>query len=477
MQFDSSRDSRALSLDDCGNLARSLAAQPVVRLAPTNLGLPPRLTLADSDSQCDCACRMVESEEPVLLKAPVSFYLELTPSCNNRCHACGNVFVEQGTDRRLRDLASPLSVAEWEQILTKIRPFTHRLKLTGGEPTLHPGFDSIVALVANHRLPFTLLSNGRWSEPERIVQLLKRVPVFQGLLISLHGPSPESHEAFTCVDGSFIGALSSVRMAREAGLPVNLSCVITHHNWNQVAEVVEMAQGLGASGVIFNRYLGHHAAGLTASAAELRSAVHTITRLWATGHNVKLGNCVPQCFAHTGQAGCLAGLAFFTIDPWGKVRPCNHAPLVAGDLLHEPVEQIWHSPHMAHWRSLTPSQCTDCSLVTSCQGGCRAQALILGRDADPLIDCPSGPATVPLPTELTFYAQARPMASYVNRAEAFGAILISGNRLYPVRHDMEGVLDMLNGQFTLEQIDAAHGANGLSLVGSLFQHGMLQFME
>jgi hypothetical protein len=79
--------------------------------------------------------------------------------------------------------------------------------------------------------------------------------------------------------------------------------------------------------------------------------------------------------------------------------------------------------------------------------------------------------------ELTFYAQARPMGSYVNQAEAFGAILISGNRLHPVGRNMQGVLDMLNGQFTLEQIDAAHGANGLSLVGSLFQHGMLQFVE
>jgi hypothetical protein len=69
------------------------------------------------------------------------------------------------------------------------------------------------------------------------------------------------------------------------------------------------------------------------------------------------------------------------------------------------------------------------------------------------------------------------MGSYVSRAEAFGAVLVSGNRLYPVDRDMQGVLDMLNGQFTLEQIDAAHGADGLSLVGSLFQHGMLQFVE
>jgi radical SAM protein with 4Fe4S-binding SPASM domain len=477
MLSDSSRESSAPSLDDSGNLARDPASRPVVHLAATNPGLPPRLARTESDSQCDCACRMVESDEPALLRAPISFYLELTPFCNNRCHACGNVFVEQGTDRRLRDIGSPLSGEGWEQILAKIQRYAHRLKLTGGEPTLHPDFEAIVQVVANLKIPFTLLSNGRWRRPERLVQLLKRVPAFQGLLLSLHGPSPASHEAFTCVAGSFREALSSVRMAREAELSVSLSCIITHHNWHQVTEMVVLTRELGADGIVFNRYLGHDVAGLTASAAELRSAVQAINRLRVAGHAVKLGNCLPACFVHTGQAGCLAGLAFFTVDPWGKVRPCNHAPIVAGDLLHQSVEEIWHSPHMARWRSLVPSLCKDCSLVSSCQGGCRAQALILGQDADPLIDGPPCPASVPSPAELTFYAQARPTGNYINRSEAFGAILISGNRLYPVGRDMQGVLDMLNGQFTLEQIDATHGADGLSLVGSLFQHGMLQFVE
>jgi hypothetical protein len=127
MLFDSSRESSAPSLDDCGNLARNLAARPVVRLASTDPGLPPRLAPTESDSQCDCACRVVESEELVLLQTPISFYLELTPFCNNRCHACGNVFVEQGPDRRLRDLGPPLSVEEWEQILAKIQRYAHRL--------------------------------------------------------------------------------------------------------------------------------------------------------------------------------------------------------------------------------------------------------------------------------------------------------------------------------------------------------------
>jgi radical SAM protein with 4Fe4S-binding SPASM domain len=476
MLFDSSGESSAMSLDDCGNLARKLPLQPKVRLASADPGFPPRLALAELGSQCDCACRVVEGEELVLLQTPVSFYLELTPSCNNRCHSCGNVFVEQGTDRKLSNRCSPLSAEEWEQILAKIQPYAHRLKLTGGEPTLHPEFDAIVQLVASHKIPFTVLSNGRWTAPDQFVQLLKHIPTFEGVLVSLHGPSPASHEAFTRVAGSFTEALQGVRTAAEAGLRVSLSCIITHHNWHQVAEMVGLAQQLGAESVVFNRYLGHDIAGLTASTSELRTAVGTITTLREAGHPLKLGNCLPECFIHTGQAGCLAGLAFFTVDPWGQVRPCNHAPMLAGDLLLQSVEEIWHSLEMERWRRLTPSQCRDCPLTASCRGGCRAQALVLGQGADPLIKGPPQAIIVPRPPELTFYAQARPVGHFVNRTEAFGAILISGNRLYPVAHEMQGVLNMLDGRFTLQQIEAAHGTDGLSLVGSLYQHNMLHLV-
>ncbi|RPI57555.1 MAG: hypothetical protein EHM56_03475, partial [Chloroflexi bacterium] len=68
--------------------------------------LPPRLATVECDSQCDCACYALEGDEIPLLSAPISFYLELTPECNNRCPGCGNTIVERGGRAKSGDKAS-----------------------------------------------------------------------------------------------------------------------------------------------------------------------------------------------------------------------------------------------------------------------------------------------------------------------------------------------------------------------------------
>lgn len=72
-------------------------------------------------------------------------------------------------------------------------------------------------------------------------------------------------------------------------------------------------------------------------------------------------------------------------DPWGTVRPCNHAPHTTGNLLVEPLETIWASQTLDTWHNLLPDTCKVCTLLAQCNGGCRADALLRNRDNDPLI--------------------------------------------------------------------------------------------
>jgi radical SAM protein with 4Fe4S-binding SPASM domain len=448
-------------------------AQLEVALVPFDPGLPPRLTPADPDAQCDCACFAMEGEAVPPLRAPVSFYLELTPLCNSNCAGCGNVFTERGSQQKTGITPPPLSAGSWAQILKELKPYAYRLKLTGGEPTIHPEFETIVESVSSLQIPFTLFTNGRWQAPERLCSLLNCISCFDGFLVSLHGPTPTAHEAFTGQPGSFAETLTSIRMAIKAKLPVSLSCVITRHNWHLAEEMLKTATQLGADSVVFNRYLGPPTTGLAAGPEELRAAVRSIRALRAAGEHVKFGNCLPACFAPTDQAGCLAGIAFFTVDPWGQARPCNHASLVCGSLVQQSVETIWHSPVMGRWRALYAAQCESCAAFADCRGGCRAQALAYDQEADPLM----GPALHSPPerprVRWAFYDQARPVARFARRTEAFGLLLISGNQLFPVSYDRQPIVDTLDGQTTLQQIQAAHGTSGLALVASLYQRGMI----
>lgn len=439
-----------------------------VRLVPYDPRLPPRLAPADPVSQCDCACCAVEGQDVPALSAPVSFYLELTPLCNNHCPGCGNAFVRRGFK------SPPLSADQWAQVLQGLRRHAYRLKLTGGEPTLHPQFESIVIHVASHGVPFTLFSNGRWPEPDRLVRLLEGVPTFEGFLLSLHGPDPASHELFTGTAGSFAQTVANMRKASAAGLPSSLSCIITGRNWHRVDEMLGLARTTGASSVVFNRYIGPPIAGLTASAEELHTALCQIGALRAGGHPVKFGNGLPTCFAYAGQAACLAGRAFLTVDPWAQVRPCNHSPLHCGNLLHTSVEEIWASPRLDSWRDWQPARCQACASFPTCRGGCQAQALSLGLEADPLVGPRSPVGSSSLPAELLLYAQAQAVGRYTRRPEAFGSLLMSGNRLFPVGHEIQDALDMLDGRSTLQDIEAVHGPPALALVASLYQEGMVE---
>jgi radical SAM protein with 4Fe4S-binding SPASM domain len=241
--------------------------------------------------------------------------------------------------------------------------------------------------------------------------------------------------------------------------------------------MLDLARQIGASSVVFNRYIGPAIAGLTASPSELGSAIRRIRALRRGGAPIRFGNCLPLCFAATGQGACLAGRAFLTVDPWGRVRPCNHAPITCGSLLRQSVEQVWTSPGLEGWRNWQPPACTSCTAFSYCRGGCQAQALCFSLEADPLTDRASLPAGDRIPAEMALFEQARPTGHFTRHPQHFGSLLMAGNRLFPVGREMLGALDMLDGRSTLRQIEAAYGPPGLALVASLYQQGMVELQS
>ena len=455
-------------------------------LNPPSSHLPVRVVLSperavqraageDGAGQCDCACdcACATAAPSLRLSLPLTYSLELTPECNNRCPGCGNAFASGGAGRFPWAGPPPLDAAGWRTILDRIAPHARRLKVTGGEPLLHPEFEAILETIAGHELPFTLFTNGRWEEAERWIARLRGLPQCVGLLVSLHGANAAAHEAFSGVRGSFAEACATIRHAATAGLSVAVSTVITRHSAAQVASVVALAHALGARQVVFNRYIGRTLPALAVSEAELRRAVGAIEALCAAGHNVRYGPCIPACFAPSSSTGCSAGASFVTVDPWGYVRPCNHAPLRCGNLLEQPIEAIWNSPAMAWWDSLLLPQCRSCAGASRCHGGCRALALLLDGQRDPLIGTPLGDEPTTAVEELVLYEGARPVPRYTRREEPFGAVLVSGYRSQFVLPQHEPLLAALDGQTTLRQIAGRFGPQGLDFVGLLYREGIV----
>jgi radical SAM protein with 4Fe4S-binding SPASM domain len=396
---------------------------------------------------------------------PLAYYLELTPACNNRCPGCGNVYAS-----RRENLARPLDGAGWLRLLARLAKHARHLKLTGGEPTLHPAFDAIVRGIDELGLPFTLFTNARWQRPAALLELLCDSAACEGLLVSLHGPDAAAHQAFSGVPGSFDETCANVRRASAAGLDVAASLVINRHNWDRVAATLALALDLGANSLVCNRLLGPPT-DLAPSQAQLRAAIAAVEGLRAQGQAIRFGNCIPQCFAPSSSRGCAAGSAFATVDPWGRLRPCNHTDLVAGDLLAQPIEQVWQGALMNYWRALAPPDCAACPAWAACHGGCRAQALLAG-DQDPLIQDP--PLKQKLPEiELALYDQLRPQG----RFERNGGILVHKSQALALPAAYQRLTSKLDGSLNLRQIERQYNAAALDWIGALCQAGMVTWAD
>jgi radical SAM protein with 4Fe4S-binding SPASM domain len=417
------------------------------------------------------------------LSAPAIFSIELTAECNGRCPGCSNVFYQNRGQR------PPLPVSAWQEILRAIAPCVYDIRLTGGEPTLHPQFAEIVAEVAACGFIFTVFTNALWVDPDRIVKLLAearflREPRFSresgvlsypGLLISLHGADAAAHEAFSGVLGSFATVKENIARATAAGLTVVTSTVLTRYNYCQVEEIAALSRELGADHAVFSRYLGRKLPSLEPTGEQLRQAVHCVDRLRQEGQKVKFGDCIPQCFAPSSSTGCLAGVAYCTIDPWGDLRPCPQADIDCGNLLEISLLEAWNSPPMQKWREMIPPACEQsCAAFSQCHGGCRATALARGLSRDPLMTAPLSADELPPPERLDLYEGLRPIGRFEMREESFGYVLL-GPGLALVSHWARPLLDMCDGGTTLRQIEEFYGQEGLALVAELYCKGLVEW--
>ena len=404
------------------------------------------------------------------LSTPVYYSLELTPFCNNACSPCSNVFPRQ---------KKVFSAKNWQHILAQIAPYTESLKLTGGEPTLHPEFENIVQSISDMGISFTIFTNGRWRNPQKLIDFLSQLPSEKfGLLVSLHGPDAASHEAFTNTPGSFEETCRNIRLMTEAGLHIHTSTVITCQNYNRLPEMADLSKALKARRTVFNRYLGPAFPGIEPTDVQLRQAVYDIEALRrsygsAPDFGVRYGNCIPQCFAPSSSTGCWAGVAYCTIDPWGNVRPCSHSPTVAGNILETPIEEIWQNDIMQCWRELTPKGCFSCSELDVCHGGCKA--LVEIRQRDPLIRKPLHETKSSM--ELELYERSKPLMIGRARPEVFGYALVRGQSIVPVAPETKDLLDQLDGSHTLLEISENWGQEGIDLVGLLYLQGQVVMQE
>jgi len=396
---------------------------------------------------------------------PYIYTLEVTAACNAHCQGCGNVFARQDTC---------ITPQQCQVILENIRPYVEMVRVTGGEPTLSPCFGPVLQLIDSLGKPLVVFTNGYWHQPQAVVDVLRGCHHLDGILVSLHGYSPESYRAFTAGD-HFDLVVGNIRRANRAGVVVNTNLILTRQNIDHLPEALDVALRAGAAVVAFSRYYGKPILGVTDLTPDhYRRALDQIAGFHAAGKPVKFNNHIPLCLSGEPTQICPAGDTHCTISPEGRVRVCNHSPYEVGNALTTPISQIWNSEKLQRWRTDIPEPCQHCRAYDFCGGGCWAHAQANHLSVDPLVGEPFLAPLARQPVRHVLYAGSRPRANFALRQEPFGYVLINRSQIFKTTPQAQPLLAaLLAGEQTLAQIEANFGQPALDFIGLLYDRRLI----
>ncbi len=312
-----------------------------------------------------------------------SMLYEVTARCNLRCAHCYNVW-KDGVGYPEEELPSEQALKLVDRIVGQSR--CSQLTFTGGEPLLRDDLEQLVARAAGACEHVSLITNGTLLPEERVRSLIEAgVSLFE---LPLSSADRRMHDRMAGVEGCFDKVTRAAADARFHGAEVAFVFVGTSRNMDHWQEALELGIALGARGFLFNRYnAGGQCHGdpqqLMPSVEQVRDGLG-VAEEYCDKYEVGIGAsiAIPPClidpgeYPHVGFGFCAAGTsrAYYTVDPVGNVRPCNHTPTVLGNVMQTRLQAMAESPELKEFMAARPAFCEGCALEEQCQGGCKAAA-------------------------------------------------------------------------------------------------------
>ncbi|MGV8124717.1 MAG: radical SAM protein [Candidatus Xenobiia bacterium LiM19] len=217
------------------------------------------------------------------LSRPVFAYLELTHRCGNSCPGCQAV---------TSSAQSEMSGGEWISLISHLSTFMTELRLSGGEPTLHPEFPDIIESLKKEKCSFRIYTNGLWPDTGRILKALKGSGNFRGFIFSLHGSAPEIHQFFTGpVD--FERIVSNIEISVKEGFPVDIATVLGEFNRSNIPGILKLSSGIGSRRHHFLRYIGPFRGGISLYREDLAELLSQMGKIPPGIFSYRIGECFP----------------------------------------------------------------------------------------------------------------------------------------------------------------------------------------
>jgi radical SAM protein with 4Fe4S-binding SPASM domain len=330
---------------------------------------------------------------------PRGFVVELTARCDHACGHCYNAWKNPGEQPAVA-LDTAGTIALLDRLLEQSG--CELLTLTGGEPTLRPDLPAIVDHLHRRGVKLNLISHGGHLDDAAIARIGHDTITTWELPLLAGGAA--LHDALSGREGAFHRVTAAIAALKSARQRVVAVFVATRSNLDQFVGVVELCVALGVDGLMINRFNpggeGARRIGqLQASPGQLETMLEQAEALcqrWELPMACSIA--MPPClvrterYPHLSFGTCALGTerAYYTVDPAGQLRPCNHSPTVLGDLKRQGLREILDGDTLHAYLRARPTACAGCPLERSCQGGCKAAAEACSGspwEPDPFLGC------------------------------------------------------------------------------------------
>ncbi len=345
--------------------------------------------------------------------APRLIYWEATQSCELACIHCRAAAM-------LRRDPNELTSAEARALLRQIVAFGGRslphLVITGGDPLRRPDLFELIAYGRSLGLSISVTPAGTAALTPQVIARFRQAGV-ASLALSLDGSTPELHDAFRGVTGSFGWTLAGAREIVAQGIPLQINTMVTAQTLADIPQIRAVIQDLGITrwALFFLIATGRGSALEQVSPAE---SERLLNWLWEVNRARETSFAIKTTEAHhyrrialqrmqgrlseqeilqtpTGRGfGIRDGNGIVFVSHRGDVYPSGFMPLSAGNVRSQSLVELYrHSPLLRTLRDAEQldGKCGDCSFRIIC-GGSRARAYAATGDpmaSDPL--CPYQP--------------------------------------------------------------------------------------
>lgn len=306
-----------------------------------------------------------------VLSAPLKIFLSITNECNLQCLHCFN-YIDKKSER-----LKYIDISTLKKIINICKTYgIFELKLSGGEPFLHPNFIKILKLLEKEEIMYTIYTNGSYLS-EKNCSILKKLKYLKKIKVSIEG-SKEINDYIRGKD-SFNNVIKNCKNINSKLIEFNLT--LNRYNYKHIFDLVKELNKNNLETTIDLGLIRYN-----------NKIKKTDLVFKSKQEYIEFANYCKKNFfdlkKNKNYFACSGGYSSCAIDVYGNVFPCgmlqHEKKFIIGNINNESFNKIWNDIKMINFNIC--NECQNCLLFEKgCLGGCRSNAFystgdIKGKD-------------------------------------------------------------------------------------------------